>query len=94
MTWHFKWDDEKAAENLKRHGVSFGEARRIFDDPLASTVFDVLHSTAEEERFITIGQTPEGRTLRVVHSDSGNLIRIISAREATRPEREAYEEGT
>jgi uncharacterized DUF497 family protein len=44
MAWHFEWDDEKAADNLKKHGVSFQEAMRIFDDRLASTVFAVVHS--------------------------------------------------
>ena len=93
MVWDFEWDDKKAAQNLEKHGVSFEEARCIFDDLQASTVADVLHST-KEERFITTGQTLEGKTLRVVHSDRGDVVRIISAREATRPEREAYEEGT
>ena len=94
MGWHFEWNDDKAADNLEKHGVSFEEAERVFNDRLASTVFDVEHSTDQEERFVTVGQTPAGRTLRVVHSDSGETIRIISAREATRVEREAYEDGT
>lgn len=93
MVPRFEWDPKKAAENLKKHGVSFEEAKTVFGDPLSSTIPDVAHSTRDQERLITVGHSARVRTLRVAHVDQGCVVRIIGARLATRPEREAYEEG-
>ena len=87
-----EWDPEKARSNLRTHGVPFEEAATVFRDILSSTIGDPLHS-AEEDRFVTIGQSYAGRTLIVVHADRGERVRIISARRAGRRERRDYEEG-
>ena len=88
----FEWDPKKAALNLKRHGVSFQEAATVFGDPLSITVLDPDHSF-EENRYIIVGQSHRGRLLIVSYTERGDRIRIISARELTRQERKAYEEG-
>lgn len=88
-----RWDPRKARANLKKHGVTFEEAGSVLRDVLSTTVSDPLHST-EEDRFVTVGRSKRGRTLVVVHSDSEESIRIISARHATAKERREYEEGT
>ncbi|MBI3028282.1 MAG: BrnT family toxin [Candidatus Rokubacteria bacterium] len=90
----FEWDEKKAAQNLKTHGVSFKEGSAVFRDPLSITTQDTDHSTPDGERLVTIGQSDKGRTLVVVHSERGDTIRIITARKAMRREREAYEEGS
>lgn len=87
----FEWDPAKAAENLKKHGVDFREAATVLDDPLSWTFPDLEHST-NESRFIIIGLSLPGRLLVVAHTESNGLIRIISARVATRSERKFYEE--
>jgi uncharacterized protein len=86
----FEWDPDKADRNLGKHGVSFHEAATVFDDPLAMTYFDPDHSE-EEERFLTFGHSGNGRLLVVSHTDREDRTRIISARQATRKERQAYE---
>ena len=83
----------KAAGNLAKHGVGFEEAVTVFDDPLSTTVEDPDHSL-REPRLVIFGVSTRGRVLAVMHTERGTRIRIISAREATRPERGAYEEGT
>ena len=88
----FEWDDGKAQKNFRKHGVTFEEATTIFGDPLSLTIDDPVHSK-EEHRFVTIGQSVRQRTLVVVHTDRGNHVRMISARVATRKEREQYEEA-
>ncbi len=88
----FEWDEQKAEENLRRHGVSFEESSTIFKDPLSLTIDDPLHSI-EEDRFVTIGLTRLGRTMVVVHTERADNIRIISSRLATSRERRAYGEG-
>jgi len=88
----FEWDEEKAARNLAKHGVSFLEAATVFGDPLSDTFDDPDHSVAER-RFLIIGMSQEGRMLIVAHLDDGEIVRIISAREPTRGERELYEEN-
>jgi len=90
MKLTFEWDERKARANLKKHGVSFEEASTIFGDSLSCTITDPLHSD-DQERFVTIGMTPDGRLLVVVHADLENRIRIISARRATLKERRTYE---
>lgn len=86
----FEWDPLKAATNLRRHGVSFTEARSVFDDPFLLRVLDDTHS----DRFVAIGQSNRSRLLVAVVVEKTYLIRIISARRATRDERKRYEEET
>jgi len=88
----FEWDEEKATENLTKHGVSFSEASTVFADLLSRTIPDPLHSE-EEDRFVVLGQSGLQHTLVVVHTYRGEVIRIISARTATSRERRDYERG-
>jgi hypothetical protein len=81
-----EWDSAKAANNLRKHGVSFEEASSVFYDPLAVTGADPDHSEGEE-RLITFGMSPAGQLLVVSHTERAEAIRIISARRATRTER-------
>jgi uncharacterized protein len=89
----YEWNARKAAANLKKHGLSFGQAASVFLDPLAVTFPDPDHS-ADEHREITIGHTVGQRLVFVSHRWKGDRIRIISARLATKSERQQYEEGT
>lgn len=91
----FTWDPIKAQSNVAKHGVSFGQAATVLLDALALTVFDAANSQGEE-RWFTLGRTSEGRLLAVSHTYQhiGPIdvrVRIISAREATRRERQQYE---
>jgi uncharacterized DUF497 family protein len=86
----FEWDPEKAAQNKRKHGVSFSEASTAFADPLSLTIFDPDHSEAED-RFILLGQATSGRLLVICHTGRSGTIRIISARLADRRERAQYE---
>jgi uncharacterized DUF497 family protein len=92
MGLEFEWDDDKAKSNRKKHGVSFEEASTVFGDPLSRTIHDPVHS-GEEDRFVTLGESERGRVLVVVFTDRDDRIRIISARVATKRERNDYEEG-
>ena len=87
----FEWDPTKDRANLKKHGVSFDEARSIFFDDYAIQFYDDTHSD-EEDRFIMLGMSGESRILVVCHCEreAGNLIRIISARKATKSEQKYY----
>jgi uncharacterized protein len=88
----FEWDDRKAIENLKKHGVSFGEATEVFYDPNAVEVEDAEHSL-DESRFVIIGYSTS-RMLYVVFAERhSDMIRIISARPPTASERGIYERG-
>ena len=86
----FEWDPKKAAANLTKHGVSFQEATTVFDNLLSVTVPDPDHSF-EEHRLIIVGESHRGRVLIVSHVERGERIRIVSARELTRAERDVYE---
>ena len=86
----FEWDSEKATDNLSKHGVSFDEARTVFDDPLYVDFYDPDHSD-EEHRYIIIGQSESGRLLMVSYTERDDTIRMISARESTPAEQKAYE---
>lgn len=88
----FEWDDDKAEANERKHGVSFTEAETVFADQLALTGYDPDHSD-EEDRYITMGTSIDGRLLVVAHTDRNDRIRIISARKASRKERRDYEDG-
>jgi uncharacterized DUF497 family protein len=86
----FEWDDQKAVANLKKHGVSFGEATEVFYDPNALEDYDVGHSDAEA-RFFIIGLSSR-RLLYVIYAErTGEMIRIISARRADQAEQQMYE---
>jgi uncharacterized protein len=87
----FDWDEEKAKINLRKHKVSFQEASTVFGDPLSDTFDDPDHSE-NESRFIIIGHSIIGRLLFLSHADDGEKVRIISARETTKAEREQYEQ--
>ncbi len=86
----YEWDPQKAEINLKKHGIDFADAVTVFSDELALTIED---PTPHEERFITVGLDAFARVLVVVYTWRGDTIRIISARSATRRERNQYEEG-
>jgi hypothetical protein len=88
----FEWDDQKAASNLQKHGVSFDEAVSVFGDSLALTFSDTEHSE-DEERSRTYGISNKERLLVVVHTERRNRVRLISARKATRYEKSIYENG-
>ena len=88
----FAWDPNKAASNLRDHRVTFEEASSAFGDPLAITFDDPDHSEGES-RLLTFGLSKQGRLLVVSHMERRGVVRIISARRATRAERHIYEEG-
>jgi uncharacterized protein len=90
-TLRFEWDDRKAASNLKKHGVSFDEARTVFVDERAKLIDDPDHSE-DEERFVLLGLSSALRLLLVCHCyrSDGGLIRIISARKANAREIKSY----
>ncbi|PZU99284.1 MAG: hypothetical protein DCE90_01855 [Pseudanabaena sp.] len=88
----YEWDENKATKNLAKHGVAFAEAKTIFDDPLYVDFYDLDHSE-DEERYLIVGESNRGRLLIVSYTERRESIRIISAREVTKSEREVYEEG-
>ena len=91
MVLTFEWHREKAIENLRKHNVSFEEAKTVFDDPFSITIADPEHSTGED-RYIDIGLSAKGQILVVVYTERGWNIRIISCRKATNAERRTYEQ--
>ena len=88
----FAWDSAKAEANERKHGVTFDEASTVFGDTLSASGRD-LENSVGEIRWITLGLSSHGRVLVVSHTDRGGVIRIISARPATRKEKRIYEEG-
>jgi hypothetical protein len=91
----FSWDENKNRENKKRHGIDFKEALEVFDDPLHISILDKRFDYFEE-RWITIGVTRKGKVIVVGHlyrleQDGTEVIRIITARKATKKERQQYE---
>jgi uncharacterized DUF497 family protein len=92
MALKFEWDSDKADLNVRKHGIDFFEAVSVFADPLSLTIADESHSV-DEHRFNDIGRTNQGHLLVVVYAQQGDVIRIISARKATKNERAQYEEG-
>lgn len=87
----FEWDEEKASANLKKHKVSFAEAKTVFADPFAITIDDPKNSI-DERRFIDTGASADGRILVVSYTERERKIRLISCRKATKTERKIYEE--
>ena len=90
----FEWDPKKSESNIRKHGISFDEARQVFNDPLHLSILDERFSYFEE-RWISVGRTAERRILVVVNlffnEDGEEVIRIILAREPTSHERRQYE---
>jgi len=91
----FEWDASKALSNRKKHGVSFEEAQSVFYDDFAVQFFDDENSD-QEDRFLLLGHSNQSRILLICHceKESGNTIRLISARKATTKERRLYEGKT
>ena len=91
----FEWDSKKAAANRKKHKVSFDEAISVFADPLASIFDDEDHSDDAERREIIVGHSILNRIVLVCFTERGkDLVRIFTARLATKRECEDYEENT
>ena len=88
----FDWDAVKATSNKKKHGISFEEAQSVFYDEFAVQFFHEDNS-ASEERFLMLGFSDAARLLIVCHCerDQGNMVRIISARKATKNESNYYQ---
>lgn len=92
---HFEWDENKNRQNKNKHDVSFEEAEEVFDDPFHIAVMDKRFDYFEE-RWITIGSTKSKKILVIGHlyylkEDGEEIIRIVTARRATKKEREQYE---
>ena len=86
----FTWNRRKDVANLEKHGLSFAEASTVFGDPLTASIPDPDHSEGEV-RFVTMGYSARNRLIVVCHTEEGDTVRIISAREATPYERKKYE---
>jgi len=86
----FEWDPEKAAANVKKHGVDFAEAMTVFSDPLELTISDPDHSE-REQRFLSIGLSTAQRLVVVAYTERAGRTRIINARTANSQERKHYE---
>jgi uncharacterized DUF497 family protein len=91
MALKFDWDPDKARSNREKHNVSFIEAASVFSDPFSITQFDTRHA-AEEDRYLILGYSDRQRLLVVVYTERTDYIRVISARPATRIEKNAYEQ--
>ena len=91
----FSWNPDKAAANQKKHGVSFEEAQSVFYDDFAIQFYNAQHS-GTEDRFLMLGLSSQSRIIIVCHceQDAGHAIRIISARKATKNERQYYPGNT
>ncbi len=88
----FEWDEQKARNNARKHGVTFKEAEQVFYDTLSRTSDDPDHSD-DEDRFIAIGMTFRQRLLYISFTEpTSDHIRVISARQATKQERKLYED--
>ena len=85
----FEWNERKARVNLRKHRIDFADAATMFQDDQAMTV--ATEDPVEEERYLTIGMDALGRVLVVAYRMRDERIRIISARPATRREREEYD---
>jgi len=90
----FEWDDKKAEENWRKHGIRFEEAKEVFNDPLAKRELNRIENG--EDRYQVVGRTKSSILLMVIHTIQENgitIVRIISARRTTRQERRKYEFG-
>jgi uncharacterized protein len=88
----FEWDPRKELANRRKHRIGFAEATTAFGDPPSITIPDPNH--ADENRFVIVGSSDRRRLLVVVHTMRGERTRVISARKATRHEREQHEESS
>ena len=88
----FEWNEEKALSNFRKHGISFKEAKTIFNDPYALTIPDPRHSILEE-RWVDIGFSNQFRVVYVVYTERQNVTHIIGSRLATPKERKIYEQS-
>ena len=86
----FEWDEVKNQANIRKHGVSFDTAKRIFEGPRVT--WPVQRKDYNEDRSISIGRVEHGALIVVAHTDRDGRIRLISARPASRKERQAYHE--
>ena len=86
----FEWDDEKEASNVKKHGIDFIIAARVFADPYRLEIYDEMHSK-DEDRYNTIGMVEN--IIFVVYTQRNDTVRIISARIANKNERNVYLHG-
>ncbi len=91
MSIEFQWDDNKAKVNSEKHGITFQEAKTVFYNEFADQFFDKENSY-EEDRFLLLGRSIHARILMVCHCyrESDEVIRIISARKATKTETKFY----
>ena len=85
----FEWDESKNASNRRKHSVDFAEAASAFADDFSQTFHDTGHSI-QEDRYATIGLSQQGRLLIVWHTERDGVVRLISARTATRSETRGY----
>ena len=97
MLFQFEWDEAKAAANIRKHGVAFGQASTVFHDPRLLTVADLEHGQ-QEERWFSVGLANNGVVLSVVYlwlnaGSEVTIIRLISARKATQTELRQYQES-
>jgi uncharacterized protein len=95
VRYDFEWDPGKAAQNQRKHRVSFEQAATVFLDQQALSVYDSEHSE-NEDRWITLGSDKQGALLVVCHTfreigASNAVVRLISSRKATKAERKQYE---
>ena len=86
----FEWNLGKSESNYRKHGISFEEAATVFNDSLSVSFPDPQHSM-RESRYVIIGMSRFGRLLVIAHTDQEEIVRIISARKATRMEKRFYE---
>lgn len=86
----FDWDADKAASNLKKHGVSFDEASEAFDDEFCFDIYDDAHSDFDEDHFLILGLTKNGVLIVAYTVREAETYRIISARKAARHEEDVY----
>ena len=93
MELTFEWDEDKDLSNRKKHGVSFDEAKSVFNDPFSITIADVQHSE-DEDRYVDIGMSARSRLIVVSYTEREPNIRIISCRKATKSEWRTYEQAT
>ncbi len=90
----FEWDETKNKANRKKHHIWFEEARSVYDD-INGRLFSDSENSDYEDRFVLVGYSSANKLLVIVHCvrDPGSIIRIISARKATKKERDFYEKG-
>ena len=88
----FDWDESKNETNYRKHGIWFEEAQKVFQDPQHRVFYDETHSK-KEDRYIAVGHSESERLLLVIYCfrEPNSMIRIISARKATKKERQFYE---